>query len=65
MKVHVGADVNSGVVHTVSVTPANTADITELPDLLRLLLTLLGGPRYCSPKAPKSWSAPDLYDAGR
>jgi len=35
MKIHVGADVNSGLVHTASVTPANVADITELPDLLR------------------------------
>ena len=35
MKIHVGADVESGVVHTVSVTPANVADVTELPDLLR------------------------------
>jgi len=35
MKVHVGADVNSGLVHTVSVTPANASDIGQLPDLLR------------------------------
>jgi IS5 family transposase len=35
MKVHVGADVNSGLVHTVSVTPANASDISQLPDLLR------------------------------
>ena len=35
MKVHVGADVNSGMVHTVSVTPANVPDINELPNLLR------------------------------
>jgi IS5 family transposase len=35
MKVHVGADVNSGVVHTVSVTPANASDIGQLPNLLR------------------------------
>ena len=35
MKVHVGADVNSGVVHTVSVTPANASDISQLPNLLR------------------------------
>lgn len=35
MKIHVGADVNSGAVHTVTVTAANTADITELPKLLR------------------------------
>ncbi len=35
MKVHVGADVNSGTVHTVSVTPASTPDIGEMPNLLR------------------------------
>jgi len=35
MKVHVGADIHSGVVHTVSVTPANVADIDQLPQLLR------------------------------
>ena len=35
IKIHVGADVDSGVVHTVSVTPANVADVTELPNLLR------------------------------
>lgn len=35
MKVHVGADVDSGLAHTVSVTPANVSDISQLPDLLR------------------------------
>jgi IS5 family transposase len=35
MKVHVGADINSGLVHTVSVTPANVADVQQLPNLLR------------------------------
>ncbi|WP_086135650.1 IS5 family transposase [Methylocaldum sp. SAD2] len=35
MKVHVGADVNSGLVHTVSVTPANVSDLSQLPNLLR------------------------------
>ena len=35
MKIHVGADVNSGLVHTVSVTPANASDIGQLPRLLR------------------------------
>ena len=35
MKAHVGADVNSGLVHTVSVTPANVPDICQLPRLLR------------------------------
>lgn len=35
MKIHVGADVKSGAVHRVTVTAANTADIVELPKLLR------------------------------
>jgi IS5 family transposase len=35
MKVHVGTDVNSGLVHTVSVTPANAHDSSQLPYLLR------------------------------
>jgi IS5 family transposase len=35
MKVHVGADVNSGLVHTVSVTAANESDVGQLPHLLR------------------------------
>ena len=35
MKIHVGADVDSGAVHSVTVTAANTADVSELPNLLR------------------------------
>jgi len=35
MKIHIGADVNSGAVHTVTTTAAHIADITELPKLLR------------------------------
>ena len=35
MKLHIGADVDSGAVHTVEVTPANEADISLLPKLLR------------------------------
>lgn len=35
MKVHIGTDVNSNTIHSATVTPANTADITELPNLLR------------------------------
>ena len=35
MKVHIGTDVNSNQIHSVTVTPANTADIDELPNLLR------------------------------
>lgn len=35
MKIHLGADVDSGAAHSVSVTAANRADIAELPNLLR------------------------------
>lgn len=35
MKVHIGTDVNSNVIHSATVTSANEADITELPNLLR------------------------------
>ena len=35
MKVHIGADVNSGAAHEVAVTAANEADISQLPRLLR------------------------------
>jgi hypothetical protein len=35
MKVHIGADVDSGAVHGVAVTGANEADINVLPRLLR------------------------------
>jgi IS5 family transposase len=35
LKVHVGADVQSGLVHTVGVSAANTADVSALPHLIR------------------------------
>lgn len=35
MKIHAGADVDSGAAHTVTVTSANEADINQLPALLR------------------------------
>jgi IS5 family transposase len=35
MKIHIGTDVNSNVIHSATVTAANTADITEMPTLLR------------------------------
>jgi IS5 family transposase len=35
MKIHIGADVDSGAVHSVAVTAANEADINVLPKLLR------------------------------
>lgn len=35
LKLHIGTDVNSHVVHSATVTSANEADINELPNLLR------------------------------
>jgi len=35
MKLHVGADANSGLVHTAAVTAANVADVGILLSLLR------------------------------
>ncbi len=35
MKIHIGADVNSGLAHTMSVTPAHASDISQIPQLLR------------------------------
>ena len=35
MKIHIGTDVDSNVIHSATVTSANEADITELPHLLR------------------------------
>ena len=34
MKAHIGADVNTGLVHTVTATAANVADVAEVPNLL-------------------------------
>jgi IS5 family transposase len=36
MKIHIGTDVNSNAIHSATVTAANVADITELPNLLRV-----------------------------
>jgi IS5 family transposase len=35
MNIHIGADVDSGLTHAVSVTPAHAPGISQLPDLLR------------------------------
>ncbi len=35
MKAHIGVDVNTGLVHTVTATAANVADVAEVPNLLR------------------------------
>lgn len=34
MKAHIGVDLESGLVHTVTTTPANVADVTETENLL-------------------------------
>jgi len=34
MKAHIGVDAESGLVHTVTTTPANAADVTQLAELL-------------------------------
>src|SRR3546814_15445259 len=34
MKAHIGVDVESGLVHTVTTTPANVGDVTEVDKLL-------------------------------
>ena len=34
MKAHIGVDAESGLVHTVTTTPANTADVTQVRQLL-------------------------------
>ena len=33
-KAHIGVDKDSGIVHTVKVTPANTSDVSVTPELL-------------------------------
>ena len=35
MKAHIGVDAESGLVHTVSTTAANEADVEQVADLLR------------------------------
>ncbi|MDP0590061.1 MAG: hypothetical protein QS748_13090 [Candidatus Endonucleobacter bathymodioli] len=48
MKIHVGADVNSGTAHTVTVISANKVDIGELVALLRKEDEIIFGDAYTS-----------------
>ena len=49
MKVHVGTNVRSGLIHTVEVTTAKRHDITGLPNLVREDgLVVFGGNGYFS-----------------
>lgn len=57
MKVHAGMD-PKGIVHTVTVTAANTADITELPQLLHgAERTLWGDAAYAKEANRREWRA--------
>ena len=57
MKVHAGMD-PKGVVHTVTVTPANVADITELPNLIHgEERTLWGDAAYAKEANRRAWRA--------
>jgi IS5 family transposase len=57
MKVHAGMD-PKGIVHTVTVTPANVADITELPNLLHgEERTLWGDAAYAKESTRREWAA--------
>jgi IS5 family transposase len=43
MKAHIGVDMASGLVHTVTTTPANTADVTQVERLLHGKEKSVGG----------------------
>ena len=57
MKLHAGMD-RRGTIHTVTVTPANTADITELPNLLHgEETTLWEDAAYAKEAHRRAWAA--------
>jgi IS5 family transposase len=49
MKAHIGVDVESGLVHTVTTTPANVGDVTEVDKLLH------GQEQKRAPKRGRTW----------
>ena len=57
MKAHIAVDADSGLVHTVTTTPANEADVEQVADLLHGKETArLGGlrlPRCCQPRGSR------------
>ena len=73
MKIHVGADVDSGAAHSVTVTAANRADISELDDLRRETdKVLFGDSGYASDKRKREarekgrhWCVNDKRKPGR
>lgn len=63
MKVHIGVDSRSGLVHSASVTPANVHDSQELPSLLHGSETrLYGDSAYTGQKDVLKETAPDAKD---
>lgn len=62
MKAHIGVDVNTGLVHTVTSTAANVADVVEVPNLLRGNETSVygdagytGADKRVKPKRGRAW----------
>jgi IS5 family transposase len=62
MKAHIGVDVNTGLVHTVTSTAANVADVAEVPNLLRGKETsiygdagYIGAEKRVKPKRGRDW----------
>lgn len=63
MKVHIGVDSKSGLVHSASVTPANVHDSQELPKLLHGAETrVYGDSAYAGKKAAIKEAAPNAKD---
>lgn len=63
MKVHIGVDSKSGLVHSASVTPANVHDSQELPNLLHGNETrLYGDSAYTGQKEKLRAAAPNAKD---
>lgn len=57
-----GADVHSGLVHTVSETPANVADVSVLPHLLREDdRAVFGDAGFCQPYLPACRAQAGVY----
>jgi IS5 family transposase len=56
MKVHVGAEVNRGLAHTVSATAAHVPDISELPNLIREDGRAVFGDKGHAGHAPRAYS---------